>query len=183
MGTVTTSYISSANGALVVPIMELTARVIQRHQSTYTSGEWNPDGAYNWAPGSFVDFTPQRSDSRIAYTWRIPVAWVAASTGISHWRFYVNGVEYYRHGYSGTHVEDGSVLRWDVPSWGTSSGRIGYQIRSYANDNHEMRLYTTYYWNGTGRAPQNSFGQLWVEEYVGTGLPASASDEGIKRAR
>jgi len=184
MGTLTTSYIASNTGSLVIPVRELATRCIQRYHNQYTSGEWNPDATSNWAPGGYVDFTPLRADSRIVFTWRVPTAWSNASHSITHWRFYVNGVLYYRHGHGGTHVEDGNTLRWDVPSWGTGSGRIGYQVRSYANDNHETRLYTTYYWNGTGRSAQNAYGQLIVEEWAQSGLPAGADDtEGIVRAR
>jgi hypothetical protein len=168
MGTLIANQLGNTSSTVTVPVRELGARIIQRYENTYTGGEWNPDNNNNWAPGGFVDFTPKRADSRISYIWRIPHAWVAASHAISHWRFFVNGNLYFWHSTSGTHIEDGCVLKWDVPSWGTTSGRIGYQVRSYANDNHEVRLYTTYYWNGTGRSAQNARGQLIVEEYAGT---------------
>lgn len=173
MGTLTIDAISNVAGSFIIPVDELVPRVIQRYENTYTGGEWNPDNTSNWAPGGFVDFTPRSAVSRINFIWRVPHAWVAASHAISHWRFFVNGILYYWHSQSGVHIEDGCVIQWDVPSWGTSSGRIGYQVRSYANDNHETRLYTTYYWDGTGRSAQNSRGQLIVEEYLGTGAPSS----------
>jgi len=182
MGTISANAISPTSGTPVVPVKELESRIIQAYQAEYTGGEWNPDNTSNWVPGSFVDFTPQRADSRISYIWRCPHAWVVASHAISHWRFFVNGNLYFWHSTSGVHIEDGCAIKWDVPSWGTSNGRIGYQIRSYANDNHEVRLYTTYYWNGTGRSAQNAAGQLIVEEYVGTSSPASI-DGGIFTAR
>jgi hypothetical protein len=181
MGILTTNSISSPNGAVVIPVKELRTRVIQQYQAEYSGGEWNPDNTSNWAPGSFVDFTPRRADSRISYIWRCPHAWVAASHAISHWRFFVNGTLYYWHSTSGVHIEDGCVMKWDVPSWGTTAGRIGYQIRSYANDNHEVRLYTTYYWNGTGRSVQNAIGQLIVEEYVSTDEPARVDGTYVAR--
>lgn len=173
MGTLTTNIISNVAGNIQVPVRELATRVIQRYVADYTGGEWNPSTTSNWVPGSWVDFTPKRADSRISYIWRIPHAWVAASHAISHARFYVNGNIYYWHSISGTHIEDGCVLKWDVPSWGTSAGRIGYQIRTYAEDNHEVRFYTTYYWDGGGRSVQNCKGQLIVEEYADAGIPAS----------
>lgn len=182
MGKLTTNTIANLTNTVAVPVRELSARVIQRYEATYTGGEWNPDNTSNWAPGSFVDFTPRRADSKICYMWRIPHAWVAASHAISHWRFYVNGNLYYYHSVSGTHIEDGCVIKWDVPSWGTTAGRIGYQVRSYSNDNHEVRLYTTYYWDGGGRSAQNARGQLIVEEIAGVGSEASI-DGGIKTAR
>lgn len=181
MGTLTANAISTYDGSVVVPVRELSKRVIQRYLADYTGGEWNPDTNNNWAPGSYVDFTPKRADSTIHYMWRVPHAWSNASHAISHWRFYVNGNLYFWHGVSGVHIEDGCTLKWQVPSWGTTTGRIGYQIRSYANDNHEVRLYRTYYWEGT-TSTQNSYGQLIVEEYANTSLPASI-DGGIFTAK
>jgi hypothetical protein len=175
MGTLTSSLISNTSGSVVVPIRELTSRVIQRHEATYTGGEWNPDNTSNWVPGSFRDFTPLRSDSRISYIWRCPHAWSNATHAISHWRFFVNGILYFWHSTSGVHIEDGCVLKWDVPSWGTTAGRIGYQVRSHSNDNHETRVYTTYYWDGVGRSAQNARGQLLIEEYTGVSDAASAN--------
>jgi hypothetical protein len=178
MGTISASSISNTSGTVVVPTRELQNRVIQQNISDYTAGEWNPTASYAWVPGSYVDFTPLRTDSRISYIWRCPHAWSNANHAISHWKFYVNGEVYYYHSTSGRHIEDGSVLKWDVPSWGTTEGRIGYQIRSYQNDNHEVRLYTTYYWDGTGRSAQTCNGQLIIEEYVSTGTVAGISTEG-----
>ena len=182
MGKLTTNTISNVSGTVTVPVRELESRIIQRYVQDYSGGEWNPDNTSNWAPGSFVDFTPRRADSRISYSWRVPHAWVAASHAISHWRFFVNGNIYFWHSVSGVHIEDGCTIKWDVPSWGTTAGRIGYQVRSYSNDNHEVRLYTTYYWNGTGRSAQNARGQLIVEEYAGVSNAASI-DGGIFTAR
>ena len=173
MSILRTNTITNTSQTVRVPVKELTSRVIQSYIADYTGGEWNPDGTSNWVPGSFVDFTPKRADSRISYSWRIPHAWVVAAHAISHWRFFVNGNLYFWHSVSGYHIEDGCTLKWDVPSWGASPGRIGYQVRTYANDNHEVRLYTTYYWDGTGRSVQNCRGQLIVEEYVSTSSPAS----------
>lgn len=168
MGVLTAKELTNRTGTIVVPVKELAPRIIKRYENTYTSGAWNPNNSFNWAPGSYVDFTPLRADSRISYMWRAPHYWSNTGHAISHWRFYVNGQIYYYHSVSGTYIEDGNVIKWDVPSWGTSSGRIGYTIRSYANDNHEVRLYGTRYWNGGG-STQNSYGQLIVEEYTNTG--------------
>lgn len=176
MSILTTKTLATTDGSVEIPVKELTTRVIQRHEAPYTGGIWNPDNSYNWAPGSFVDFTPLRADSRISYIWRAPHSRFGGTThAISHWRFYVNGVIYFYHGMSGRHIENGNVMKWDVPSWGTSQARIGYQIRSYANDNHETRVYSTDYWDGGG-TDQNAHGQLIVEEYAGT-------DPGIEPVR
>jgi hypothetical protein len=165
--TIRLQAISNSAGTIAVPIVELQERTIQSFSATYTGGEWNPNTSYNWIPGSFVDFTPRRPDSRITYYYRAPHAWVASSHAISHWRFFVNGRTWFWHNTSGTHIEDACTFRWDFPSWGTTNGRIGYQMRSYADDNHEIRMNTTYYWDGGGRSAQNCFSQIVVEEYVG----------------
>lgn len=167
MATLTVSTLKNSAGSVTIPVADLRNRTIQHYQSTYTGGEWNPNNSYNWIPGGFVDFTPRRADSRIRFMYRIPYAWVAASHVISHWKFYVNGQVYFWHNMSGTHIEDGNTLVWDFPSWGTTNGRIGYQHRSYADDNHEVRINTTYYWDGGGRSAQNCYSQIMIEEYVG----------------
>lgn len=175
MRTATVETISNTSGSLTVPTKELTSRIIQQYNADYTAGEWNPNNTYTWAPGGYVDFTPRLADSRISYIWRVPHACYRGQThAISHWKFFVNGVVYFWHSVSGRHIEDGNVLKWDVPSWGTTQGRIGYQIRSYSNDNHEVRLYRTDYWNGTSSA-QTANGQLIVEEYAGVSNAVSAS--------
>lgn len=176
MGTVNVDKIANSAATIIVPVKELTARVVQRYVADYTGGEWNPDNNSTWVPGSYVDFTPKFSDSRISYTWRCPHAWSNAGHAISHWRFYVNGKIMFWNSVSGNHIEDGCVIKWDFPSWGLGQARIGYQVRSYANDNHETRLYRTYYWNGGGSV-QNCYGQLIVEEYQGVSLATSIDQE------
>lgn len=166
MGALTLEYFQNTAGTVSVPVKELQSRVIQYYQAEYTGGEWNPDTNYNWIPGAFYDFTPRRADSRIKFTMRIPWAWVVASHAIGHWYFYANGVLYHQWSESGTHIENGKTLQFDVPSWGTASGRIGLQHRAYANDNNETRLYTTYYWDGAGRSVQNARGHMIIEEII-----------------
>lgn len=166
MGTLTVDYITNRSGSVQVPVRELRVRVIKRYESTYAS-QWNNNTGYSWVPGSYVDFTPLRSDSTIVYTWRAPFARVSGSShAISHWRFYAAGINYMWHCESGNHIEDGCVFRWEVPSWGTNSQRIGYQNRAYSDNNHEVRFYYTDYWNGQG-SNQTPRGQLIVEEIAG----------------
>jgi hypothetical protein len=166
MGTLTVETLRDVAGTVSIPARDLKQRVIQYYQNVYTGGEWNPDTTYTWVPGAFVDFTPRRADSRIKYTMRMPFAWVSASHAISNWYFYANGVLLWYWSESGTHIETGRTLEFETPSWGTTSGRIGIQHRSHANDSHEVRLYTTYYWDGTGRSAQNARGHLMVEELL-----------------
>jgi hypothetical protein len=148
-----------------IPLTELGYRTIKGYRQIYNSGQWNPDTNYNWVPGMFYDYTPQLSTSRIRVNCIIPYLSLNAAHAISHWIFYANGVEIGKHSVSGNHIEDNSSYIWDFASWGTTEGRIGYQMRAYANDNHEVRLYTTRYWDGGG-SNQNCFGQLIIEEYL-----------------
>jgi len=161
----TVEYLQNTAGSVTVPVSELQIRTIQFYQAEYTSGEWNPDTNYNWIPGAYADFTPRRADSRIKYTMRLPTAWSNASHAISHWYFWAAGTLYWYWSESGTHVENAKMFQFEVPSWGTSTQRIGMQMRSYANDNHEVRAYRTYYWNGAGSV-QNAYGHLIIEEVL-----------------
>lgn len=149
-----------------IPLTELGYRVIKSYRQTYTGGQWNPTTSYAWIPGMFFDYTPVSASSRIRTYCHIPYARNSGNAlGISHWIFYANGTEQGRHSISGNHLEDMSTYVWDFASWGTSVGRIGYQQRSYADDNHEVRVYTTQYWDGGGSS-QVCNGQLIIEEYL-----------------
>lgn len=165
MGTLSTDYLQNRAGTVKIPVRELETRVIQYYQAEYTGGSWNPNNSYNWIPGAYRDFTPRRTDSRIKYTCRIPYYWSNASHAISHWRFYAAGAILYTWSESATYIENGRTFEFEVPSWGTSSQRIGITLRSYSNDNHEVRMYGTRYWNGGG-STQNSRGHLMIEEIL-----------------
>ena len=154
----------------IVPLTELGYRVVKQARATYDSGQWNPDNTYNWVPGMWNDYTPLRADTRVRMTCMIPYAGVSGSAHrISHWIFSANGVERGRHGITGEHIQDMRTYTWDVASWGTTLGRIGYQMRAYANDNHEVRPYTTEHWDGGG-SQQTCRGQYVIEEYLIQGV-------------
>lgn len=162
--TVQAGYIGNRAGTVVVPTTELTKRVIQTVRQEYTAGQWNPSASYAWIPGTFYDFTPKRADSIIHYNMRLPISRVGGSThGIANFYFYANNILAYSWEETMNHYENGSTYMFSVPSWGTSTGRIGMQQRSHVNDNHELRHYTTEYWNGGG-SNQNCPGQLIIEE-------------------
>lgn len=166
MGTLTVETLRDVAGTVSIPARELKQRVIQYYQALYTGGEWNPDNTYTWVPGAFYDFTPRRADSRIKYTMRLPMAWVAATHAIGNFYFYANNILYYSWSEGLTYYENGRTYEFEVPSWGTGVGRIGLQHRAHANDNNEIRMYTTYHWDGTGRSAQNSRGHLMIEELL-----------------
>ena len=166
MGSVNLDQIRTNDNGVKVLGRELQNRIIQQYRKDWREGEWNPNNDSNWLPGGYVDFTPRRADSRIRYRLRKPLAWVAASHAIQHWEFYANNILFYSYGTSRTHYEGAPTYDFEVPSWGTFSARIGLKTRSYAEDNNEFRIYTTYYWNGTGRSAQIAIGTLWVEEWM-----------------
>jgi hypothetical protein len=156
--------LQNIGGSITVPVIELTTRVIQYIRQDYTAGQWNPDNTYNWVPGAFFDFTPKRADSVIQYTMRLPTSRVVGSAhAIGNWYFFANNIIYYQWEDSLNHGENGNIWTFQVPSWGTSTGRIGLQHRAHSNDGNEFRMYTTEYWNGVG-SQQNCFGQLFIEE-------------------
>ena len=156
--------LQNVSGSVSIPVTELTTRVIQYIRQDYTGGSWNPDNSYNWVPGAFYDFTPKRADSVINYTMRLPYARSGSSShAIGNWYVYANNIIYYRWEDSHNHCENGAIWQFQVPSWGTSTGRIGLQHRAHSNDGNEFRMYTTEYWDGVG-SNQNCRGQLIIEE-------------------
>jgi len=164
MSTLRVDNIQAGSSEYSVPTSQLRQRVLKTYRLQYRSGSWEPSDAYQWLPNGFVDYIPISASSRIRFTLNISYAH-ATGHAIAHMIFFANGVEQGRHSISGNHIEDMSVYIWDFASWGTSSGRIGYQMRSYADDNHEVRPYTTAHWDGGGG---NTFckGQIVIEEYV-----------------
>jgi plastocyanin len=148
-----------------LPVSDLWYRPIKTVIETYKAGQWNPDNNYNWIPGMYLDYIPVSARSRIKVTCTIPYVGLNAAHAISHWIFYANSLEIARHCVSGNHLEDNCTFAYDVGSWGTTSARIGYQMRSHANDNNEVRPYTTRYWDGGG-SNQNCYGQIFLEEYI-----------------
>ncbi len=149
-----------------VPLTQLGHRIVKINRQNYDGGQWNPNTTYNWAPGMFMDYTPLRTDTRIRAWLHMSFARTTGSSHcMSHFIFYANGVEQGRHTIAGQHLEGNGVYVWDFASWGTSNGRIGYQSRAYADDNHEVRLHCTNWWDGGGSI-QTCRSQMIVEEYL-----------------
>jgi hypothetical protein len=166
MSSVTVDYISNTSNTVTIPVSELKRRVVQFYQEEYTSGEWNPTTTYDWVPGLYHDFTPKRSDTRIKFTVRYAEAWSNSTHAISNWYLYANNIIYYQWSSSGTHIENGKTYEFEVPSWGTTQARIGLQSRSHGNDTNEVRVHTTYYWDGTGRSAQTCNSHMLIEEIL-----------------
>lgn len=163
MSSLNLDYITDTTGSFTVPVSSLKSRVIQYYQEEYTLGQWNPNNSYQWIPGAHRDFTPLRADTRINFRVRLPMAWSNAAHAISAMKFFVDTTEYFAWSQSMTYYENSYDFEFDVPSWGTTQKRIGLQLRSHANDNNEVRVYRTYYWNGTSSV-QTANGQMFIEE-------------------
>lgn len=168
MSSVNTEYISDVNGNNLFPIREKRHTVVQYYDNEYSGGSWNPTNTWAWIPGCYVDFTPKLANSRIIVRQRLPVYWdnAGSSHEIGHYRFYANGVLIIEGTESGTHIEHAKTYQFECASWGTTQGRIGLQWRSYSNDNNELRLFSSIYWDGnSNNQHQQVFkGHLMVEE-------------------
>lgn len=159
--------INDENSLYSITTSNLQRRVIQRLSYTHRVGWWRANNTYYWVPGAYVDFRPLRGDSRIRFTFTIPVRqYGGGQHTISHWIFYRDEEEYGRHSRSGHHTENSFSTEWEMPSWGANSySRVGYKVRSYNEGTHNVHLYLTQYWDGGG----NSYslkGQATVEEYI-----------------
>lgn len=166
MGTVAVDYIKNIAGTSVVPLKDYKSRIIQLVNEEYTAGEWNPNNTFTWVPGANKLFTPLRADSRICFRVRLPMAWSNAGHAITNFRFYINtSLMYWEGADAGTYYENAKLYEFDFPSWGTTQGQIGLQVRSHANDNNEIRFYRTYYWNGA-QSTQTATGHMIIEERV-----------------
>jgi len=146
-----------------VPISELKQRVIKTARSHYRSGVWDPGDSYAWLPGGYIDYAPASSTSKIRFQINISFAHLDGHA-ISHAIFYVNGTEEGRHSISGQSPEHRHLYMWDFDSWGTNSGRIGYQVRRYGSGNRP-RYNSTRHWNGSG-SYQSAQTEIIIEEYI-----------------
>lgn len=162
MSTLRVDNLRGVTNEALVPLSELRQRWINSYYASYNSGSWQPSTAYGWAPGLFYDYTPASASSRIRTTCNFSYSH-ASGHAISHCIFYANGVEQGRHSIAGQSPEHRHAYIWDFASWGTSAGRIGYQIRSYGGSN-QPRFHGTHHWDGTG-SNQNAMAEIIIEEY------------------
>jgi hypothetical protein len=163
MSTLKVDNLQSGSREYLIPLKELSHRFIQQYRDVYIFGSWTPSTSYTWMPGAYVDFTPQETTSRIRFTLCLTMGHVNGHA-ISHNIFYANGVEIGRHSISGQSPEHRHTYVWDVPSWGTTPGRIGYQTRNYGTSNQAL-FHGTYYWDGVG-SNQTAQTEILVEEYL-----------------
>ena len=162
MSTVRADNLQAVNTDYTIPLSELRQRVIKDYRTTYNSGSWEPTTTYGWAPGLFYDYTPASASSRIRVSIGLGYGH-SSGHSICHCIFYANGVEINRHCISGQSPEHRHTYIFDFASWGTTSGRIGYQMRAYGTSN-QPRVHGTYYWNGAG-SNQNVMSHFIIEEY------------------
>lgn len=151
------------SGETILPVSELRCRTIKTYREVYTGGSWDPSDTYAWLPSGYVDYIPSSASSRIRFNISLSFAHTSGHA-ISHCIFYANNVEIGRHNICGQSPEHRHLYTWDVASWGTTSGRIGYQVRRYGGSNIP-RFHGTYYWNG-GSNNQNAQSEILLEEYL-----------------
>lgn len=162
MSTLRVDNLRGITNEALVPLSELRQRWLNSYYASYNSGSWTPSTAYGWAPGLFYDYTPASASSRIRATLNFSYSH-ANGHAICHCIFYANGVEQGRHSIAGQSPEHRHSYVWDFASWGTSAGRIGYQMRQYGSSN-QPRIHGTHHWDGGG-SNQNAMGEIIIEEY------------------
>ena len=162
MSTLRVDNIQAGSRENLIPVSELRQRVIKTYRNQYRSGSWTPGTSYAWMPAGFADYTPASASSRIRFSISISFAH-SNGHAISHCIFYANGVEQGRHTIAGQSPEHRHLYVWDFASWGTSNGRIGYQIRNYGTGN-QGRFNGTHHWDGGG-SDQAAQTEIVIEEY------------------
>ena len=132
-----------------------------------TSATNNWSTSYTDVPGSTITYTPPSDTSVVQYQFHYQLGW-QDSHAIYHQKFFIDGVEVTdaRKGFGGQYVETNFGFIWnmiigdgDVAASGkfatwTSGKALKLQGRSYSTGN-EMRMHSTYYWDGGG-TPQFS---------------------------
>lgn len=163
MSTLVVDNLKSPNQQEPIPISELQQRTIKTYRNVYTGGGTVLSTSYTWITAAFADYTPARSDTRIRFSLSLSICGPDAHA-IGHFIFYANNVEQGRHNISMNWLDQRHLYVWDVASWGTTQGRIGYQGRSYSTGN-EVKVNSTRTWNGGG-ADQAAHTNLVIEEYL-----------------
>jgi hypothetical protein len=163
MSTIRVDNLQAGSRENLVPLGELRQRVLKTYRESYRGGSWAPANTYSWMPASFVDYTPISASSRIRFSLALSYAHTNGHA-ILHCIFFANGIEQGRHSISGQSPEHRHLYVWDVASWGTSSGRIGYQSRQYGTSN-QPRIHGTHHWDGVG-SNQAAQSEIVLEEYL-----------------
>lgn len=164
MSTVKVDNLQDHNRGYLLPLSQLSQRVVKEYRQTYQNGSWDPSDSYAWAPGLWVDYQPARSDTRIRVTMTIAFAH-SNGHAISSCVFYSNdSTEQGRHSISGQSPEHRHTYVWEFASWGTNRARIGYQIRRHGGSN-TPRFHGTHHWDGGG-SNQTSQSQIYIEEFL-----------------
>lgn len=163
MSIVKVDNIQEASREYLIPVAELKQQVIKTYRNSYRGGSWDPTDAYQWLPAAYVDYTPASASSRIRFNIAISYGHTSGH-GISHCIFYANNVEVGRHCITGQSPEHRHLYVWDIASWGTTSGRIGYQVRRYGSGNIG-RFHGTQHWDGV-TSNQAAQTEIVLEEYL-----------------
>lgn len=164
---VVTSNLATESGLLNIPVKQLQRRVIQRVSYTHRVGWWRNNNTYNWIAGAYVDFRPVRGDTRIRFISNLHTRQYGGSQHmITHYKFYIDDVEYARFTRGGHHIENMNTMEYEVASWGAGAlARAGWQSRAYSEGNHNAHIHHTQYWNGNSDG-RDVPAQIIVEEYI-----------------
>lgn len=148
------------------PVSYFKGRIVQRVNRWFKGGLWNPGNNYREIPGGMLNITPMYDDSILVYTYMCPLGHRGAAHSITHWRFYVNGVEFARHNRSIDHQESSQSMRWEIPSWGRGvTGTMGYYVRQYSDSNHSVHYNGRRYYEGADSS-RGVTAHTTIEEYV-----------------
>jgi len=164
MSTVKADNIQGGSRETLIPTSELRSRVIKSYQFNWNGGWWDPSDSYQWLPAGYHDYLPASANSRIRFTISLSYCHINGH-GISHCIFYANGNEVGRHCIAGQSPEHMHTYVWDIASWGTTEGRIGYQIRRYGGSN-SGRFHGVTHWDGIGEGNPTAHSEFLIEEYL-----------------
>lgn len=122
---------------------------------TYSGGVWNMSTSYAWAPGAYIDYTPQyatTSSDKIEVHYNISKGTVNGY-GMAHGRYYENGTsgtltELARRSWQASDYHDTSIaFTWLHNGW-SGANRVGWKFREY-NSNHQAKLHSVYHFDGS----------------------------------
>jgi hypothetical protein len=142
----TKDFAFNSSGALT--LIENFNTVNQR-LITYSPGvPYYGSTTFDWLAGCYCDFTPTSSTSYIRFLCKYGTGYYNDHC-ISHLKFFANGVEICRWSSSLRYDERTCHFERIIPSWGTSAGRIGLQMRIYGTSN-QHQFNATNWWAGGG---------------------------------
>ena len=138
------------NGAGALTLTE-NFNTVNKRLITYSPGiPYFATNSFDWLAGCYCDFTPTSSTSYIRFLCKYNTGHYNTHN-ISSLKFFANGTEICRWSGSLQHDERTCHFERIVPSWGTSAGRIGLQLRRHGSGN-QHQFNTPNWWEGAGQS-------------------------------